>query len=399
MTRQENGMPQWFAVACVYLGAAIQGFTLVSFAASGPELRQIHHLTDAQYGLIFLPQLGATICGAIAGAVLASRVGMQRLLWIALLFNGLSQVLLRVVPTVAHAQAMPVLLAATAALGAGFGLMGVPMNGYPTLFFPHRNAAATVGIHCFNGSGLIFGPLLLQFALTHAGFSLYPEMQAAAAFGLAAVVFLGRFHVQESEAASGNATQAPPWQSPTFWALAAIATIYALAEGTFSNWASVYLRDGRHFSAGVAAIGLSAFWSGVVAGRLAVTLLVLKFSERVIWRLLLIVMIVISLLLPQATSPISAIAMFALAGIGCSAVFPLTVTFATKRFSQHLAWASSLMIAALMTGNGLGSFLLGMLHEHVSFENLFRLAAIYPAAALLLTFLVRKPTSDQIPKR
>jgi fucose permease len=386
--------PSFLAVASVYLGAMMQGLALVSFAASGPVLRVAQHLSDAQYGLIFLPQVGATIGGALIGAGLARRLGMKRLLWIALLFDALSQFGLGLVSHVPSAWALPALLSATAAMGLGFGFMGSPMNGCPALFFPRNIGAATVGIHCFNGSGLIFGPMLLQLAMGHASFGAYPFAQGLLALALAAMTFMARFNVSTDDDDVSKPTETAPWRSGAFWVLAAIAITYSFAEGTFGNWASVYLQSDRHLDTDIAALGLSAFWAGVVAGRLFVSLLVLKLPERLIWRVLPVIMIVAFLLLPMVHSAAMGIGFFALAGLGCSAFFPLTVTLATRRFPRHLAWASAMMIAALMAGNGLGSFLLGVLHSHLSFESLYRASAIYPLLALLLTFMVPKAQSD-----
>lgn len=388
--------PALLAVAAVYLGATMQGLALVSFAASGPALRTSQHLSDAQYGLVFLPQVLATIVGALLGAMMARALGMKRLLWIALLLDALSQAGLATVPYVPDPLALPVLLAAATAMGLGFGFMGSPMNGCPALFFPTRTGTATVGIHCFNGSGLIFGPMLLQFALAHAGFVAYPLAQAALALALTALTLATRFDLNEDEDGAQQQAQIAPWRAGAFWVLALIAVTYSFAEGTFGNWAAVYLQDDRHLSAGVAALGLSAFWAGVVGGRLLVSLLILKLPERAVWRFLPLVMAAAFLLLPSVNSALTGIGLFALAGLGCSAFFPLTVALTTRRFPQHLAFVSAMMIAALMAGNGLGSFMLGALQAHLSFEALYRASVLYPALALLLTFAVPSsaPPSD-----
>jgi hypothetical protein len=41
-----------------------------------------------------------------------------------------------------------------------------------------------------------------------------------------------------------------------------------------------------------------------------------------------------------------------------------------------------MMIAALMLGVGIGSFVVGPLRGWLAFENLYRLSALYPAAVL-----------------
>jgi len=177
--------PSTLAIASVYLGAMLQGFALVSFPSSSAALRALHGLTDAQYGLIFLPQVGATIAGAVLASLLVAKLGLQRLLWIALLADGLSQAGLASINWLGNAAALPVLLLATGTMGLGFGLLGSPMNAYPPLFFPRRRDTAIVAVHSLNGAGLMLGPLLLQVLAGAFGWVAFPIALCALALVLA----------------------------------------------------------------------------------------------------------------------------------------------------------------------------------------------------------------------
>ncbi len=110
-------------------------------------------------------------------------------------------------------------------------------------------------------------------------------------------------------------------------------------------------------------------------------------SPQAIWLILLGLMIVTFLVLPLAQDLQVGILLFGLAGLACSAFFPLTVTLISRAFPEHIEWASSMMIAALMVGVGLGSFVFGPLRDLLSFAQLYRVSAIYPGAALLLAFI------------
>jgi fucose permease len=167
-----------------------------------------------------------------------------------------------------------------------------------------------------------------------------------------------------------------------------IAVLYAFAEGTFGNWAVLYLQDVKHLPETVAASALSVFWAAMVGGRLLTSVLVLKLAPRYIWLSLPGLMIVAFLLLPYADTPARGIAGFALAGLACSAFFPLSIGLASQRFDRHVPWVSSMLIAALMVGVGLGSYVIGLLREAVAMEQLYRLSTLYPALALLLGFVV-----------
>jgi fucose permease len=169
-----------------------------------------------------------------------------------------------------------------------------------------------------------------------------------------------------------------------FWALAAIVVLYALAEGTFSSWAIIYLQEDRGLTEAVAGFALSTFWGALVVGRVLVSLVVLRLPAVRIWLLLPALKIAAFLLLPYATTPARALACYALAGLGCSAILPLTISLAAQRFHQHPSWVASVLVGALMLGVGLGSFMIGPLREWLALPSLFRYSALYPSLVLVL---------------
>jgi fucose permease len=370
------------AVLAVYLIAFLQGLTLVSFPASSAVLKQMHGFTDAQYGAIFLPQVALAVLGAVAGGMLARRLGLRPLLWLAAAGNGLSQLALAASLWVIPALAFPTILVGTALLGWSFGLGGAPLNSYPPRLFPKRAPAAVVALHTLLGLGLMVGPLLAD------GFGRAGEWIGfpLSLLGLSALLALTAAAVRLPPDVGGETDRQtdanPPLSSGAFWTFAAIAVLYAFAEGTFGNWAAVYLREAKGLSATVAALALSVFWGAMVAGRLLVSVLVARIAPLMIWLALPALMIAAFLLLPGADTPASGLGLFALAGLACSAFFPLTIALASERFPEHVAWVSSMLIAALMVGVGLGSFAIGPLREWLTFEQLYRLSAFYPAAVI-----------------
>jgi predicted MFS family arabinose efflux permease len=93
------------------------------------------------------------------------------------------------------------------------------------------------------------------------------------------------------------------------------------------------------------------------------------------------------LLLPAVDSALAGIAIFALAGLSCSAFFPLSVGIVSKRFPSSSALVSSLMIASLMIGVGTGTFVIGRLRSNLPLEQLYQYSALYPFSALVLAAL------------
>jgi predicted MFS family arabinose efflux permease len=95
-----------------------------------------------------------------------------------------------------------------------------------------------------------------------------------------------------------------------------------------------------------------------------------------------LLMIAAFLLLPYADTPVLGIGLFALAGLACSAFFPLSIGIVSERFRAHGPWVASMMIAALMAGVGLGSYAVGLLRDAFAMETLYRLSIVYPLLAL-----------------
>ena len=365
----------------LYLIAFLQGLTLVSFPASSAVLKQMHGFTDAQYGAIFLPQLALAVLGAVAGGTLARRLGLQPLLWLTAAGNGLSQLALAGSVWVMPTLAFPTILIGTALLGLSFGLGGAPLNSYPPRFFPRHAPTAVVALHTLLGLGLMIGPLLADgFGRTGLwiGFPLLLLSLSVALALTAMAVHLPDAGGEPQRGASLN----PPLTSGAFWIFVAIAVLYAFAEGTFGNWAVIYLSEVKGLPAGVATLALSVFWAAMVAGRLLVAVLVVRVAPQVIWLGLPMLMIAPFLLLPTANTPALGLGLFALAGLACSAFFPLTITLASAQFPEHVAWVSSMLIAALMVGVGLGSFMIGPLRQWLTLEQIYQLSTLYPVLVI-----------------
>jgi fucose permease len=188
-----------------------------------------------------------------------------------------------------------------------------------------------------------------------------------------------------------------PAGSLRFWLFAAIAFAYATAEATFSNWAAIYLSEEMQLGLAVGGIGLAAFWMALSAGRVLVGVLVLRVPAERVYLVLPLLMAGAALLLGGATTPARAILLFALAGLGCSAFYPLTVSLASRRFPDHTAWAAAMLYAALVAGIGAGSFLAGALRARFPLATIYRLSAFGPAAAFLLAVLALREASVATP--
>lgn len=371
------------AILVVYAAGLAQGLTLVSFPALSSVLIQGLGFTDAEYGAIFLPQVALTVIGAIGGGALARRIGLKTLLILALLANATSQLFLAA-GAAAGTGAFICIVIGTAALGLGFGLLGAPINSYPPKFFPRQSHASVIAAHTLLGLGLCIGPVIAGGFVSMGMWYGFPLFLAAVCtlLAVAAVVIA---LPSEAKMDGETAQQARrPVAAVSFWIFVCITILYAFAEGTFSNWAVIYLSKSKGLPEMTAGLALSVFWGSMVAGRLLVTAMVTRVPPAAIWAGLPVLMIASFLSLPYARGPIFGIGLFGLAGLACSAFFPLTITLVSRRFPDHVAWVSSMMIAALMVGVGVGTFLIGALREILLLEDMYRLSAAYPLMVIVL---------------
>jgi fucose permease len=367
----------------------------VAFAASATVLREDLGFSDRQYGSIFLPQIALSVLGAIGAGSLSRALGLRRLLVLGSLALALSQGALAVSIVVPRGAAHPVVLLGMALMGLGAGVAAAPMNAYPQLLFPGTRESAVVALHTLNGAGLTAAPLLAGALLARGSWVLFPVLVGAANVA----IFLGALRTSlpashEDPAAKGLADRTPV-NVPVFWAFVGMAFFYALTEATFANWAVIFLREDRGLSAPNAALGLALFWAALTLGRIAVASLVLRTRPEPVWIALPAVMMAALLLLPRAGSAAPAFGLFALAGLGCSGFFPLTLAIASRRFAGHVAWVSSMVFAALAAGVGVGSFVTGALRGRFSLSEVYAGAALYPLACILLAAFAQGSGRDR----
>lgn len=382
----------WLDVLVVYGTALLVGLTMVSFPASSTYLKQSQGFTDGQYGFIFIPQIITAVFGAIAGGTLARKTGLKKILSATLLANFISQtIFLSAVVFFTNESTYYTVLVATGFFGLSFGLAAAPTNTYPGLIFPQKKGIALVALHAILGTGLAIGPSLVGYFTSSNAWYLYPG--SLAAISLLLLIFLPFCALPDLKKILGNAIPEKPaglLSSKLLWLFVVVAILYSFAEGTFSNWAVVYLNEEKGIPITSAAVALSAFWAMLAVGRLAASFLLLKVSSCSIWISLPVIMMITFLILPYVISPIAGILVFGLAGLGSSAFFPTTVDLLTTKFKEQAAFVSSMMIAALMTGVGVGSYVIGALKSNFQIEQLYRLSAIYPFFVIAIAVYIRK---------
>lgn len=378
----------------VFLSSFVQGLVGSAFPASASVLRS-RGLTDAEYGSIFLPQMALAAGGALGAGFVLGRVGAKRALALGFVLMALSPAALASAAFLPARGAYPLALLGTSLLGLGAGVSAGPLNAYPQVLFPSRSESAIVALHVVVGIGLALTPVLAGVALDHGVWLAVPLLLIAA--NLALLLAVERQHLAEPEPRRLGGLGVRPTGVPALRQFVGIAFLYGLTESAYGNWGVVFLTEERGLGVAAAGLALTAFWAALTASRFAVAAFVLRAPSGPVLPALAALMAGSCLLVPLAGSPRGAVLAFALGGLGCSAVFPLTLGLAGRRFPDDRAWVSSTLFAALVAGLGAGSLSIGFLRAGLDLGTIYRLAAVPPALAAVLalraTALVPRPPS------
>jgi predicted MFS family arabinose efflux permease len=370
------------AVSTLFFAAVAQGLLSVPFSASAHVLRA-RGLSDAEYGSLFVPLVTLAALGAVGAGFLIEKLGARHSLGVGYVFMGLSQLELVGVVVVPPGAVYGLTLAGAATLGLGMGLCAGPLSAYPQVLFPARSESAVIALHTVIGLGLAASPLLCGFALSGRIWPVYPLGLLVAAGACALALF--REELPEPEPRVHGAPPLPrPVGAGVLWLFLAVTVLYGTAESVFGNWAIPFLTEERGLGAAAAGVALASFWAALSAGRISVAALVTRVAPGPVLPLLAAAMAAAALVVPAASGARGAVLVFALGGLGCSAVFPLTVGLACARFPEHRTWVSGVMYAGLCAGLGIGSLSAGLLRASFALETIYRMAAGAPALAAVL---------------
>src|SRR5215472_11909332 len=146
----------------VNAAALVQGITLVTFPAASTIFiaSDAYHLSNSQYGAMFVPQVILAVATSLLGATLAHRIGGKDVYLVGLVANLVSMLLLIVSWLVVTNQALafPLLLLATACLGAGFGFTVPALNTFTAAFHPEGVDQSVLVLNALLGLGTALAP-------------------------------------------------------------------------------------------------------------------------------------------------------------------------------------------------------------------------------------------------
>jgi fucose permease len=384
-------MAQRGEIAAVYAAGIVQGLALVTFPAAGVVFTRAdgYGLSSTEYGAMFLPQALMAIAASLLGASLNRFVRLKRIYLLGLGADLLAMALLVASQfmTGTHALAYGILLAATASLGIGFGLTVPAVNTLAARFFPQKIDSAILVLNALLGLGTALAPV---FGALFVGLGVWwglPVLVGVLILGL--WVFSLRLPLGQDRAGNDAQAQRGTTQVPVrFWLFAGFALLYGIVETVNGNWATLYITQHLGATAALASLALTVFWGAVTGGRVLFAAVEKWLPERTTYRVLPFVValaFLITAFLSKGQSLLG-IAAFGIAGLGCSALLPLTISFGEKGLTTIAASVAGGLVAFYQIGYGIAAFGVGPLRQQIGL-NLSSILGGTAAVALTMAAL------------
>jgi predicted MFS family arabinose efflux permease len=381
----------------VNLAGLVQGIVLVTFPAASTIFtsRQFYGLSSSQYGALFLPQVVLAIATSLLGARLAQRISIKRVYLLGLTCSLVAMGLLLVSALVKSDQAIayPLLLVATAFVGAGFGLTVPVVNTYAAVFHPAGVDSAVLVLNALLGLGTVLAPIFVAIFVGLGVWWGLPVLSAVLLAGLLAISMRLPLRAASKAPAGERPRQERHHVPRRFWFYGVFILCYGICETMNGNWSQLEMTNRLGASATEASLALAAFWGAATAGRVLFAAVGRWLSPRLTFRLLPFVLVLTFILTGHLARGDAAagIAVFGLAGLGCSALLPLTISFAEEELTTMSAAVVGAIIAFYQLGYGIAAFGTGPLQNAgISLSAIFSSTAVVAAVLAGLSFLVVK---------
>ena len=392
-------MAQRNEIVAVYSAGIIQGVALVTFPAASAIFSSpaYFHLSSTEYGGMFVPQAIMAIASSLMGAGLTRNLGIKRIYLLGLVANLLAMTFLILSQFVMHNHTLAygILLIATTCMGIGFGLTVPAINTLAAALFPHNVDRAVLVLNALLGVGTALAPV---FVAMFVGLGIWWGLPVLVGALAAVLLFFSlRLSLGEIARSSAAETQRGGTRLPArFWVFATFALLYGICETMNGNWASLYMKK-LGATTTLASVALTMFWGTVTVGRIFFAAIEKWFPERRACVLLpfLVTGAFLAISLIPTGNPNLGILVFALAGLGCSALLPLTVSFAEKELTTIAASVASGVIAFYQIGYGIAAFGVGPLQSRVrlEFNTIYGGTAIFALAMAALSFVLVRPAA------
>lgn len=369
----------------IYFTGFLQGASFSLIPAMGSILHHApYHMSHTDYGLLYAPEIIGALLSALLVGSLQKRWGAKNILNLGIGLNALAMALMGIVVLV-PSLAFWLLLLEVSCLGVGFVLTNAAINRTSALIFTGATTTAITLLNAVIVAATALSPIVLIIFHATIGWAFWPGLLLL--LWLVAL-FLPRAH-ESGEKEIGGLNAWRPSMIP--FALAVI--IYATLEGTFSSWANAMtgLHKGNSLLDGE--IVLALFWAGMGVGRLVLGAIPDHIvPHRWMYRVAPVAMAACLIAIPYLTdSFIALVISYAIAGAACAVYYPFSMAYGLDHEKQAATQMAGLLVAALMLGEGIGSFVLGPLQNWLPLGTLYQLFALLTLPLIYLAWRNTRP--------
>jgi fucose permease len=232
-------------------------------------------------------------------------------------------------------------LIATLVFGYGLGLLLAGSNLWVAEISPARRAAAIGVLNVTWGVGAIACAPLVLFA--HRAHRLTPLLLIVAGLSLFVALAVATIDVQPRAAARAAAETVAPdgvkAGKKTALVLGGLFFIYVGTENSVGGWGAAFAKRVGAETGGLWELAPMFFWSGLMAGRVFVSVIMSRISERAFLIAGLILAGVSNAALLWVTSFRGAMVCLAISGVGLACIYPLLVSWLVGYYgTQYLVW-------------------------------------------------------------
>ncbi len=243
-------------------------------------------------------------------------------------------------------------------IGAGQGFIEVAVNWSIVKMAPESSGRPMSLMHGAFSIGAVAGPVAAGAAIA-AGIPwgvIYRVLGGCFLLLLATAFLVPGRGLEGADAGSGAGRRAGLHGEPAFWLGSIVLMLYVGVEMGLSNWMGEFFVSALGTTAASGAFAVSTFWMGLLAGRFGVPLLYKgPRHDRVLDVLGVILGVATAALavLGYCGGAAAAFLFSAVAGFGCSCVYPLSMSLVGEAFPEAQGEAMGFASA----GGGLGSLL------------------------------------------
>lgn len=382
-------------IAAVYAAGLIQGLALVAFPAASTILTnpQAYNFSSTAYGSLFIPQAILSIGASLLSMKLSKLYGSKPVFFAGMIANFLAMVLLAFSVVVMRdtSWAYGILLVATGCLGVGFGLTVPTLNTMAALIYPYQVDSTILILNALLGAGTALAPV---FIALFTGLGFWWGLPVAVAI-LTILVLLYSWPLTLP---GGKITSLGPTKQAMipsrFWIFAAFALLYGIVETLNGNWVSLYMSQHEQATLAMQSLALAAFWGMVTIGRIFFALVEKKFPAMRAFQILPFITIIAFLLIASLPPHHEywGIVLFGLAGFGCSALLPLTISFGSEQLKSIATSVAGGIIAFYLLGYGIAAFGAGPLQDmaNLSLKEIYGIGAIIAIVLGLVASIIIK---------